>query len=280
MRKTRRNRYLLFVLVMLLIAGGAVFVLLSPIFRISSIKIAGTNRLSEREVRESLPFTEGDHILLIKSELARQIITSDKRVSWTEIHRRLPDEVDVLIREENPELLLSAGKIWGLTHTGKLLPIDYPYEIPNLPILSGVGEEIVLEPYKQSNSESLLKGLEFWQTVKEISPEFLDKVSEIHVANNGDIQVILTGDGMVVEFGGSKFDKRVLRLTAILKDIGAARSDINTIDLRYSDQAVVCWESEEDEQSELLSLQEEHSTTVETRPAMHLPNEIVTLSND
>jgi len=237
--KTRKIKYLFWTLAVLFLTGSAVFVMLSPVFRIDKISIAGINRITRQDVLEKLPFAEGDHILFAGKKRAREILVADGRIADVEIHRRFPNEIDIFIGEEYPELLLSAGKVWGLTGEGKLLPIDNPFEIPSLPILSGIDKEAVLIPYRRPESEMLERGLDFWRQLKGTSPQFLDKVSEIHIDENDGIALVLTGDGLLAEFDCDDCRAEILRLVAVLEDLGAERSEVSIIDLRYSDQAVV-----------------------------------------
>ncbi len=222
----------------LLLTGGAIYVFISPSFRIEKINIAGNNRLTDEEILDIVPFARGDHILFLRAKLARKMLSADEKVAWVEIHRRLPDNVDIIIEELHPVLLLSSGRIWGLDETGRALPIDNPYEIPNLPFLSGIGGDAPPVPYEKIESEFVTRGLIFLGQVQEAAPQFIDKISEIIVQEN-NIRVVLTGDGLVADIGGDDCSKRILRLKAIIDDLGNRRAEVRSIDLRYSDQAIV-----------------------------------------
>jgi len=238
MRRRRKKVFLWLVPAVLIVAGTA-YVLLSPSFQIDEITIAGNNTVADDEIERLLPFSSGDHILFIRGSDVKKILGSDERIAWVEIHRRLPNHVDIVIEEMTPVLLLSAGKIWGVSGTGRILPIESPYEIPNLPFLSGMGEELSIEPYRIIESAQLKRGIEFWRDIMEISPQSLDKISEIVVESDDNIRLILTGDGLIAEIGSGDYGQKIMRLEAVLKDISKTRVTVECIDLRYTDQAVV-----------------------------------------
>lgn len=238
MRK-RYAKYALRSLPIVLFGGIVSFVILSSVFTIKIITVVGQHKVTEREILANLPIGYGDHMLFLSAKRAEACIASDPRIAHVDIRRRLPDKIDISIGEEHPALLLSADRISGLTESGKLLPIDNPYEIPNLPILSGIGAEKIIEPFTEPVSERFRVGIEFWREIKDKYPPFLDRISEIHVEENGDIQLILAGDGLTVEFGTIDCALGVPRLIAVLDEIGVERAGVSSIDLRYSDQAVV-----------------------------------------
>lgn len=235
----RKVKILLWTLPLLILAAGFAFVCLSPQFRIADIDVAGNNRVSEREIRSILPFGRGDHILFAPLQEAGRIITSDRRIAWVKLDRCFPSEVRIIVGEEHPALLLSADGIWGLSESGKAIPFDNAYEIPNLPILSGLEREVHITPFEMPKSKKLDTGLRFWRTLTREAPEFLDRISEIHVEDDYEVTVIMTGDGLVVHFGRESAEQRLTRLSMVLEEMGMDRAEVESIDLRYSDQAVV-----------------------------------------
>ena len=238
MRK-RVKHLLLWTLPFIVVIAGASFIVFSPLFQIEEITIVGNNKVSDEELIRVLPFVKGNRLPLIHCDYAEKILLGDKRIGWAEVHRRYPNRVDVVIEEMAPVLLLSAGKIWGINESGRLLPIESSYEMPNIPFLSGIGEEVSIEPYKKISSVRLSSGLEFWKVANETSPQMLDEISEIIVDTQKNIRVVLIDDGLVVDFGPNNFDRRIKRLESILKDLGVKRQAVECIDLRYSDQAIV-----------------------------------------
>lgn len=238
MRKRGAKRLVL-ILVSVAIFGGAAYVILSPTFEIREITIAGNSRINDEEVARILPFEVGDHILFLRKGTAKQILSTDGRIAVCEIHRRYPDKVDVVIEEMTPVLLLSSGKTWGLSEKGTVLPIKSPYEIPNLPFLSLFDADFSPEAYKKPDSRSLERGMAFWREIQKSSPQFLDKVSEIIVANDKEIRLVLSGNGVVANVGEGDFTRRVMRLQAVVEEMNRSDKKADYIDLRFSDQAVV-----------------------------------------
>jgi cell division septal protein FtsQ len=238
MRKRSAKRLVL-ILAAIAIFGGAAYVILSPTFEIKEITIAGNSRITDEEVLRILPFEVGDHILFLRKSTSKKVLSIDERIAVCEIHRRYPDKVDVVIEEMTPVLLLSSGKIWGLSEKGTILPIKSPYEIPNLPFLSLFEADFSPEAYKKPDSRLLERGLAFWIEIQKSSPQFLDKVSEIIVSNDKEIRLVLSGNGVVANVGEGDYTKRVMRLQVVIDEMNRSDKRANYIDLRYSDQAVV-----------------------------------------
>lgn len=232
------KRLLKIVLPGLLIIGAA-FVALHEDFYISEIAIMGNDKVSNEEIIGMLPFGGGGHLLAIPSRRAERIISADPRIAWAEIQRRFGGKVVILVREEHPALLFVADRLWGLTESGMIIPFDEPFQIPNLIVLSCTNLEVAVSPYRAVEEPRIAAGLEFFRGIREKAPQFLDRISEIHVADNDEITAILTGDGLAVEFGRGDSGHKFMRLAAILDNMGANRSSAVKIDLRYSDQAVV-----------------------------------------
>lgn len=238
MRKKGKRRFIL-VLLAMAICAGATYVTLSPVFSIKEITIAGNNRISDEEVSRLLPFSPGDHILFLKKKMTKRLLSSDDRVVRCEIHRRYPDKVDIIIEEMSPVMLLSAGKVWGLNEKGTILPIETPFEIPNLPFLSLVGCEISPVAYRRIEGDAIRKGLDFWTETQRTSPQFLDRISEIIVDDKLEVRLVLSGDGIIVDVGSGDFERRLLRLKTLLSEIERIGNNADYIDLRYGDQAIV-----------------------------------------
>ncbi len=235
--KKRIGKY--FIVTALLFVGAVVWVVLSPGMRVSSVFISGNDRVSREEIAEIMPFSTGDHMLFIPMRVTKELLKSDPRIAWADIRRKPKGLVEVSIGEEYPSLLLSADRIWGLTESGMVLPFYESYEIPNLIVLSCAGLDDAIAPYKRIDSGSIEDGIEFYKTIRDVSPRFLDRISEIHIKEDDEIIAILTGDGLKVEFGNNDPKQRLMRLASVLDHLGMDRADVSSIDLRYSDQAIV-----------------------------------------
>ena len=217
----------------------AAIALFTPLFDVRYIKVVGANHIGEREIILSLPFGIGDNILFIPARKTEKTILKDGRIASVAISRKLPNSVEIIIEEENPVLLLAHEGIWGISEKGKLLPFESPFQIPNLPILSGIGADAILVPYYVPASHRFILGMNYWREIKRTSPGFLDKISEIHICEDSSLQLILTSDGLVVDFGKEDIGKNIKRLEAILDDLGSDRILVQKIDLRYGNQAIV-----------------------------------------
>ena len=233
------RKYIGRVIALVLLIGAAAYIVFSPDMRVSRIAVTGNDRVGRDEIAELLPFSIGDHMLTIPMRKTKALLESDPRIAWADLRRKPSGLVEIFIGEHYPSLLLSADRIWGLTDSGLVLPFDESYDIPNLPVLSCFVPELAVAPFERVDSPLVETGLEFYRTVRDVSPQFLDRISEIHIEEDGEITVILTGDGLVVEFGDCNPELRLLRLASVLEDLGVDRADVSSIDLRYSDQAIV-----------------------------------------
>jgi len=222
-----------------IVLGGLGFVALHENFYVSEITITGNDRAASAEIRSKLGFFEGEHILLIPKRHAERALEDDPRIAWAEVRRRFNGRVDVIVREEHPAMLLVADRIWGITDFGLAIPFEGPFQIPNLTVLTCENNDFAVSAYKMIDDAQIVAGLDFYNSIKCTSPQFIDRISEIHVAENREITMILSGDGLAVKFGSEPAELRILRLTAILDEMGAERADYSTIDLRYTDQAII-----------------------------------------
>ncbi len=219
------------------LALGAGWLLTTTRFAVKRIEFFGLVDVRRSELERLLPFSYGDNLLFVSTRAARRSILRDPRIEDVRVRRRLPDGVEVFVREKTPSYLLCCGKVWGITSAGDAIPIKDVRKLPSLPVISVV-ENYSPKPYRRVVAPSARRALEFLNFVAKTKPAFLGMISEVVSPREGEYVVFLADGGTQVVFPESS-PKLFERLEFILRQLGPAADSVAEIDLRFPDQGIV-----------------------------------------
>lgn len=143
LRRKRRSRLLSWLgrltppLALLALPGAvAAWLLTSPRFALARVEVTTGERIEPAWVRRTLtPLAGGNLVRLPLSEVDR-CLRGHPWVAEVEIHKALPDRLEVTVRERRPAALLARGEsLWYADAEGRLIAPAGAGEDPELPLL-------------------------------------------------------------------------------------------------------------------------------------------------
>jgi len=212
----------------------------SPLFDIKSIKIEGSNYLSEKEVLRLSNLDIVKRVWDADLESAVESIKTYPFIENAEIVRRFPNRLEIKIKEKEPVALINfQGDLYSVDKQGLVLP-TIPGRMYNLPVISGKFKGGIKIGSRISGSIAD-KGLFVIRTIITEHPYLYNDISEVFVNNDGNITIYTHNKGIPVKMGNKDILNRINYLWAILQEIKREKtvSEIKYIDLRFRGQVIV-----------------------------------------
>jgi cell division protein FtsQ len=222
------------------------FLLTSPemaLLHPDQITLEGNRQVTQESVRKVFLADRGKSVLLIPiAERRRQLET----ISWVDqatVRRVLPNRIQVEITERTPIAFVRDGSELSLVDAHGVI-LERPLEGDfHFPVVTGLTREMPLED-RQERSERLSK---FIQEIGSIQTEAAEQVSEVDLSDPHDLRATLTGlqselspaAPVLVHFGDSDFAGKYQTLVDEFGAWQARAGRIESVDLRFSREAVV-----------------------------------------
>ena len=229
------------------------FLLTSPemaLLHPDQIRMEGNHYVTPDSVRKVFIRDRGRSVLRIPiAERRRQLET----ISWVEqaaVRRVLPNRIQVEITERTPIAFLREGGGLSLID-GHGVILERPLQGDfHFPVVTGITGEMPLEDRQQRMQQFS----EFMQEIGSIHRDAPERVSEVELADAGDVRATLTGLAnqsaseagdpdrsmpVLVHFGNSDFAGKYQTLVDEFGAWQARAGRIESVDLRFSREAVV-----------------------------------------
>jgi cell division protein FtsQ len=226
-----RSIYTCLLLIVPLFGGISYLVQNHTLLPIKTIQLSGTfQHIDQQEIEKALSPFVGEGFFSLDIQKVRNSL-NDK--SWAEsvsIRRVWPDRVMIKIVEKKPlarwdadHLLSDKAKIFKANVNGKAfehLPQVYG---------SNVEPKQVLQQYYDYSEQFRLLN---------------EAISQINIDSRGAVDIKLS-NGFKIKLGRDRVDSKLERLVSIYaQQIGPRRTEIQQLDLRYSNGFAVVWKKE------------------------------------
>lgn len=124
-RKRRKKRYALKFCLIILACAGIYFAAHIDYFNIEGIAVVGNKEISDDEITELSGIKEGDCIFDVHPFLAQKKIKKNLYIEDVNVNRKLPGEVEIIVRERSGKAQLVFGKKYVVTdNSGTVLEIS------------------------------------------------------------------------------------------------------------------------------------------------------------
>ena len=211
----------------------------APFLTVDDIVVHGNEQLSAGEVLALMPGLRGAAILSVDLEGQRRLLSASPWLAGGTLRRRLPSTVEVFVTERRPVALARfGGRLFLLDASGTVVDGYGPrFAHFDFPIVDGLEKEggggaAVVDPERMALAARLLAELAE-------RPDVLDSVSQIDVADPGNVVVLLEDDVVLLQLGAERFLPR-LRLYAELAPLLREEvPDIDAVDLRFDPRVYV-----------------------------------------
>ena len=254
-------RVSLWILAALALAGMAYvaenFLLHAPamaLLKPDQIHIAGNHYVQPANVLGIFAADRNHSVLRIPLDQRRKQIESLPWVEQAAVRRALPNRIEVEITERTPIAFLRDGSETSLIDAyGMILerPLKGDFHFP---VVSGVSSEMPID--EREKRMELFAG--FIQQIQAAHPGATEQVSEVDLADAEDLRATLTGlpggsspggvtsgdwgqteTPLLVHFGDSDFEGKYRTLLENIGQWRATAGRVESVDLRFSREAVV-----------------------------------------
>ena len=256
------------------------FLLTSPetaLVHREQIVLAGNHYVGPASVLRIFSSDRGKSVLLIPLDERRRQIEALPWVERATVRRILPNQIAVEISERTPVAFLREASDFALIDAhGVILdrPIGGNFHFP---VVTGITAGMPLD----SRDERMQLFSGFTQQVESVRPDAVDRISEVDLSDDHDLRATLTGfesavvaaaapdsqppqrldAPVLVHFGDSDFAGKYQTLVQDFSDWRAEAGAIESVDLRFSREAVV--------NQDAVALAQQRPPKLATRPRKH-----------
>lgn len=210
-----------------------------PWLRVRHISLHGNRRAQSGELLVLLDGLTGDNMLTTDLGRWRERLFASAWVADATLRRRLPDTIEVEIREREPIGIARVGSELILMDAGGTVIDEYGprYADCDLPVIDGLVRGAPTMPPAIDQVRSRLVS----RLMSELRarPELGRRVSQIDVRDAHDVHVILDGDPAVIRLGDSQFVERLDSYVGLQAELRARVPEIDYVDLRFGDRVYV-----------------------------------------
>jgi cell division protein FtsQ len=197
-RVRRRRRVLGWALVALALAVGVAYLIRTPLFGLSAVRVDGIRAIPRAEVLTASGVRIGEPYLGLDLEAIRGRVAALPRVATVRVARDYPSSLRITVTERPPVASVSAGSVfWLVAADGTVLdaagrrPRDLPY-VASVPLPDGVGPGTRLPPGNElANALAALGGM---------APKLKTQVAGVNARSLDSLEFTLK-DGTRVLYG-------------------------------------------------------------------------------
>jgi cell division protein FtsQ len=165
-RMRRRRRILGWGLIAIALAAGVAYLIRTPLFGLTEVRVTGTEAVTEAEVLEVARVRIGEPYLGLDLDAIGGRVATLPRVADVRVTRDYPSSLRIAVTERPPVASVSSGDVyWLVAADGTVLdpaggrPPDLPY-VASVPLPDGVGPGSRLPPGNElTNALAALGGM-------------------------------------------------------------------------------------------------------------------------
>lgn len=243
-RRVRRfiaRRYKLFlagVLIPACITAGVYAyreIVTTPKLAIKSFNVSGLYRISKEEVLKLSGLKEGQNILSFKKLSIINRIRENPWIEEVRISRRIPDTLDIEVKERTPVALIRLDDMYVMDSSGVIFKKLVGEDDVDLPIVTG----LTVEKLGQDTGRMELTILELINVLSHRNGFNIGNVSEIHIDPTFGFSVYTVDSGIKLYLGNGNFEEKFSTYDRIVKLREGVLTGIESFDLSDFREVVV-----------------------------------------
>lgn len=219
-KKKRIKNILKFTTLLIIIIGGIIFALVSPIFNIQNIEVSNNEQISTETIISLSQLNIGQNIFKFNKNKIKKNIKTNAYIENVEIKIKIPNKVQIEIteRQKDYNVAFLNGYVY-INNQGYMLQISE--EKQELPIIQGIStpDEQIVEG-NRLNDEDLEK-LEVIIQIMNICKNYnLDsKVTSIDISNKDEYILYMEEEKKTIYLGDkSNLSNKMLYVQAIIEE--------------------------------------------------------------
>ena len=224
-----------------LAAGVNYWIQHSETFQLRQVEVSGTRYLTPEILSALIPADLNKNTFELDILSIKAGLEAHPYVRYASIGRKFPGILAVTIDERVPVAMILFNEIYLIDMEGYLLPKQlHDTHVADFPILSGISLKRS-NPGMQITDERITHALSFVGLMRSSYPDLYTQISEILYKKNGDLSLILTGNGTRVEIGSGNYNSKLAKLDHFLRYCQKQQmaGSISSINLNYENQIIV-----------------------------------------
>jgi cell division septal protein FtsQ len=209
-------------------------------FVLSNVKVAGNRFLSKADIIELAKLDYSKEIFnidlkSIKQRLEAQSIIKNASVSWS-----FPSAIKIKIQEQDIIAVIAGDGTQAVIRDGKILKVDRPVAIYDLPIITGVSGKR-LENKQNSLSPVMIDMIKLVTALRAIDIQLYTDISEFHYDSRTGFIAFLRQRTIPIILGFDNLKDKLLYLAAVYPCLLSNKelTQAKVIDVRFDKQVVV-----------------------------------------
>ena len=209
-----------FITIFLLIIGGFIFALVSPIFNVIEIQVANNSQISSETIVSLSKLQIGQNLFRFNKNKVEKNIKTNPYVESVNIKRKIPNKIEISVEERNRNFNVEFLNGYAyINNQGYILEISE--QKLDLPVIQGVSTE--QEQIVEGN-RLITQDLEKLETVIKIMDicknyELDKKVSSINIENKDNYIIYMEEEKKTIYLGDdSNLSNKMLYVPTILQE--------------------------------------------------------------
>ncbi len=205
-----------------------IFLMVSPIFNIENIEIEGNSILSNEKIISLSEIHIDENIFRINKMLVKEKIKSNAYVESVEISRKLPNTIQIQIKERKVKYMLEYADGYVYVNSQGYM-IDISKDKKEVPIIIGYSTENTDIAIGNRLKNEDLKGIEIANKIVEVanSNEITSLITKIDISNSKNYTLILETEGKKIYLGDcTDLTTRIARAKAIIEKTAGKEGEI------------------------------------------------------
>ncbi len=245
-----RTRWDFILMIFLLIAFVAICIISAEwknSLKVNRITIHGSNILTAQNIFELSKVKLQTPIESIGIYEIRKRILQQPFIKSGLVTRHYPDAIDINITERIPIASLNNGNLNYIDTEQILLPSIESSSRLDLPIISGVDSINYYEIGEKIYNTEITTAINILQVAIAIDTMLYHSISEINMNKGKDIILYSSDVGVPIILGRGDFERKLLTLQTFWNNYVKPSNAkmLQYIDLRYNEQVVTKWRTEE-----------------------------------
>lgn len=233
--------FILFALVLYRVSGPLAiaaaslreFILESPYFSVSEIKVRGADKVKGDEVVAMAGLRRGMSIWRIDLAHIEKKISRHPWVRRVFVRREFPHRVIIDVEERTPKAIVALSKLYYVDSEGVVFKEVGPGENVQFPLLTGLRAEQFATP-----DPTTRKRIQDAIRLSEMMVQRSHSLSEIHFAKADRLVVYTTAHPIALHMGWGDWEEKLTRMERLLTLWKGNEERLGSLDMSFRDQVV------------------------------------------
>ncbi|HZY09784.1 MAG TPA: FtsQ-type POTRA domain-containing protein [Bacteroidota bacterium] len=249
-------RWIFFMLIVMQIVFMGLAIEWREDLRIQRVVIEGWHFIPPEEILSLAGVKSKSPMYELNLYEIKQNILKQPYVKDVMVNRQYPDALKIRVVERKPIASLNIGDLQYIDAESVLLPQIRSNVSFDFPIISGFGGIEKSKVGKALLNDEVYEAIKILQTAIAIDSTLYNMISEVNLNNGGDIILYSNDVGAPIIVGRGEYLKKLLTLETFWRTFVKTSNPekLQYVDLRFDEQVVVKWISQQSSQSTEVEL--------------------------